>query len=710
MSLRGLTLKRRYRSHEDDLLAGFYLPCLRESNSYSRAVGYFTSTALALAAQGLEPFIQAGGKMRIVASPELPSRDGALIEAGYEERQALVGKTATTQLLSDPLADPLQKRLGLLGWMIARNRLDIKLAVVEREGAAAGIYHEKVGVFSDAEGDHVVFHGSANESRGGLIANFESILVFRSWVQHERDDVEEFRTSFESLWANETSNLRIYSFPEAAAKQLISLAPEEVLDPSELEPTAETPTDAPAQAATAEARVPAIPEGIELRDYQREALRAWFSHDGRGILEMATGAGKTITALAAFERLYGAVSKQGGSLIGIVVCPYQHLVEQWASDAKAFGMDPILCYRSRTQWSEPLSAAIRAIGRRSAPAHLAIATNATFQSEAFRALLADCPEHSLLIADEVHNLGSPGLSEALPQQFSYRLGLSATPERYFDPEGTDAIYGYFGEPVFEFTLEDAIRSGALTPYDYAVSVVELEGDELDLYLDLTRKIGAAIGAGGLSSDAAQILLVARARVLANAHNKLGALREAIGSRRGETHQLVYCGDGSAQHDTGIEAERQIESVVRMLGVELGMRVHPYTAETDVELRERLRRRFSEGDLQALVAIRCLDEGVDIPATRNAFILASSKNPRQYIQRRGRVLRQSPGTGKTHAYVHDFLAVPPEGSMDEGMFETERKLVIGELKRVVGFAQLARNGPAALTSLQELRERYDLLHV
>jgi superfamily II DNA or RNA helicase len=702
MSLKDIPLQRHYRSNEDDLLEQFYQPCLSESVRYRRAVGYFSSGALGLAAQGLEPFLDRGGKMQLVASPELLERDYAGANAGYQARAHAVEKSVTAALRSQPADPETRRQLGLLGRLIAREKLDIRIAIVSR-AEGTGIYHEKFGLFEDADGNRVAFHGSSNESRGGFVKNFESLMVFRSWGPSDEADVDRFESDFDALWEDRTANLEIFDFPDAARRNLIRLAEQEAARGG----PAAKPT---AASAGDRGGVPGIPSTLELRPYQQKALAAWFAARGHGVLEMATGTGKTVTALSVMERLFGALTERGESLMVVVVCPYQHLVEQWAESARLFGLQPILCYRSRSHWSGPLGAAIRAIRQKAVPFEIAIATNATFGSPAFRACLADCPEQSLLIADEMHNLGAPALREALPEQFAYRLGLSATPDRAYDREGTEALSEYFGDVVFSFGLGEAIAAGALTPYEYAVSVVELSGEELESYLELTARIGRAIHAGGLDGPAAQALLVARARIVANARAKLPALAAALRPLASSTHNLVYCGDGNVDSDTGESGQRQIEAVVRLLGRDLGMRVKSYTAETPIDERVDLRRRFAEGDLQALVAIRCLDEGVDIPETERAFLLASTTNPRQYIQRRGRVLRRSPETGKTRAFVQDFLAVPPEGAVDQSLWETERRLVARELERVVEFAQLALNGPVAMDKLGELRQRYGLLHL
>jgi superfamily II DNA or RNA helicase len=700
MSLSDLPLKRRYRSNEDDLMAAFYRPCLGEAVAYRRAVGYFSSAALGLAAQGLDRFVERSGRMQLVISPELMERDLVDADAGYEARARLVEESVTTTLRADPEEDSVRRQLGLLGWLIARDRLDVRVAIVARDNTT-GIYHEKFGLFEDAEGNRVAFHGSANESRGGFVRNFESLMVFRSWVPAETADVEHFERDFDDLWHDRTPNLATFDFPEAAKQELIRMAqssPEERADPK------------PASTRSAIGSRLRAPTSLQLRDYQRQALAAWFAARSRGVLEMATGTGKTVTALAATERLCRALDERGESLMAVVVCPYQHLVDQWAEAARRFGVEPVLCYRSRELWAMELGNLIRAVRHGAVPFGIAIATNATFQGEYLKSLLADCPEQSLIVADEVHNLGAPKLRAALPQQFAYRLALSATPERIYDDEGNAALLDYFGGTVFSFGLGEAIAAGALTPYEYAVSVVELTGEELDAYLELTGKIGRAIHASDLEEPAAQALLIARARIVANARAKIPSLAAALSPFKDLPHNLVYCGDGSVQSDTGDSGSRQIEAAVHLLGREMGMRVKPYTSETPIEERAELRRRFAAGDLQALVAIRCLDEGIDIPETERAFLLASTTNPRQYVQRRGRVLRPSPTTGKRRAYVHDFLAVPPPGAVEQHLWQTERRLVARELERVVEFAQLALNGPIAMDKLSDLRQRYGLLHL
>jgi superfamily II DNA or RNA helicase len=317
----------------------------------------------------------------------------------------------------------------------------------------------------------------------------------------------------------------------------------------------------------------------------------------------------------------------------------------------------------------------------------------------------------LFIADEVHNLGSEAYRLHLPDNATYKLGLSATPERWFDSEGTDALQTYFGKTVFQYTLEEGLNDKVLCPYKYYPVLVPLTEDEASEYCKLTAAIARIMGeesTGGASSGTADALLLKRSRLAATATNKLPLLQQTIFPLKGSAFNLVYCGDGTVESPVDEAIVRQIEAVVYMLGRNCQMLVARYTAETEMDRRSELRQRFAAGIVQCLVAIRCLDEGVDIPETRRAFLLASSTNPRQFIQRRGRVLRRSPG--KDFAEIYDFIVQPPIESLEygSGMFNTMRSLFAKELRRVSEFARLAQNGPEALHSLLPIRKALHLL--
>ncbi|WP_026104415.1 DNA phosphorothioation system restriction enzyme [Anabaena sp. PCC 7108] len=456
---------------------------------------------------------------------------------------------------------------------------------------------------------------------------------------------------------------------------------------------------------------PKMPLSLQLRGYQREAITSWFANNGRGTLKMATGSGKTITALAIACELY----QQIGLQVLLVVCPYRHLVSQWARECEKFNLEPILAFENLRTWQGQLSTQIYNLRSGSQGFVTVITTNSTLIGDGFQSQLKYFPAKTVIIGDEAHNLGAPRLEESLPRNVGLRLALSATPERYFDDGGTESLFDYFGSVLQpEFSLQDAIAQGALVHYLYYPVLVELTEAESIAYLKLTKKIGRSLlyrerdhGDIGDFEDNEDIksLLIQRARLIGTAENKLTALRELMETRKDTSHTLFYCSDGSPE--TGQRSSlRQLKAVSKILGVELGYKVSTYTAQTSLEERETLRCQFESGELQGLVAIRCLDEGVDIPAIQTAVILSSSGNPRQFIQRRGRVLRPHPG--KDRATIFDMIILPPD--LDRETIEVERNLLKKELRRFVEFADLADNAGEARMKLLALQKRYGLLDI
>ncbi|MBW4591767.1 MAG: DNA phosphorothioation system restriction enzyme [Brasilonema angustatum HA4187-MV1] len=456
---------------------------------------------------------------------------------------------------------------------------------------------------------------------------------------------------------------------------------------------------------------PKMPPSLQLRGYQRQAVNNWFANNGRGTLKMATGSGKTITALAIATELYKQINLQ----VLLVVCPYRHLVTQWARECAKFNLQPILAFESLHNWQSQLSTQLYNVRSGSQPFLTVITSNSTLMGDGFQSQLKYFPEKTLIIGDEAHNLGAPKLEESLPRRVGLRLALSATPERYFDESGTQSLFEYFGSVLKpEFTLRDAITQGALVHYLYYPILVELTDIESRAYAKLTRKIGQALLyrerenvelADLEDNEDLKPLLMQRARLIGAAENKLNALRELMSTRAETTHTLFYCSDGS--QEVGERSSlRQLKAVVKTLGIELGYKVSTYTSQTSIEEREVLRRQFESGELQGLVAIRCLDEGVDIPAIQTAVILASSANPRQFIQRRGRVLRPHPG--KERATIFDMIVLPPD--LDRKTLEVERNLLRKELLRLVEFADLADNAGEARIKLLNLQKRYGLLDI
>jgi len=697
--LETLALDISYRSDTANVVSEFYVPCLEKSVLYRRAAGYFTSSGLSLAAKGIAHLIRNGGHIRLVASPHLTESDLAAIAAGYQSRDEIL-RAAAARDVGDAQSELERDRLAALAWLISVGALDIKLAFrVEQytERILRGIYHEKIGIFTDVDGYGVAFTGSQNETVGGLVENFESIDVFCSWMDGPR--VQRKTKEFDALWDDRTTSLAVVDFTSVSQEILqkfkTNVPPN--ADPEERGIVLRTPS-------LSRYRRPSTPESIVLRGYQNEAANSWLKNSGRGILQLATGTGKTITALGIASNL----AKRAGLQGLIVVCPFKHLVSQWADECRRFSMEPILAFEGREAWYDTLTAALSAAGRAAEEFVCVIATNATFASEGFQQRLKYFPKQSLLVVDEVHNVGAGGLSKALPSSINLRLGLSATPERWFDPDGTNRLIEYFG-PVLEpkVGIKEAIELKALVPYRYHPILIDLTEEERIKYLEISARMAKVFSAAGFNDDnpSLRMLSFERARLVASASNKMSALRELGRVLQSQTQMLFYCGDGRVDVPDEDYNRRQIEEVTRVLGAELLMKVAIYDQNTDTDERDEMRRELASGQLQGLVAIKCLDEGVDIPSVKIAVILASSTNPRQFIQRRGRVLRTAPG--KDHAEIYDMIVVPPQEASNS---EAERSLVRKELIRVRQFADLAMNAGEALGQVLELQKHFNLMDV
>lgn len=685
MSLKDLQLPVTIDTSSAQMADDFYVPALSASIRYDRGVGFFSSGWLQMVAQGLIPFASNGGRARIITSPILSEADWNALQQGMQAQIDPVLRAALMRTLTELEADLMEDTLSALAWMVADEILTFKLALPQNK-LAGGDFHDKFGIFQDAEGNQISFNGSPNESIRGMY-NYESNKIFKSWEPAFAPLVEADVKRFDRLWNNNDLNVRVYELPEAARAQILRLRkrkrPYPV--PAWIHKRLHESTD------SYQPSHPLIPSHITLRDYQEEAIAAWFDHRCRGLLEMATGTGKTITALAASARLY----ERKQLLAVIIAVPYQHLVDQWKEEAEAFGYKPILAYQSKSRWLNALNHEIIELNGRYRPFISVITTHTTFIAPDFQAALARLQAPSLLIVDEAHHLGAERSRQNYPHQINYRLALSATPDRWFDDVGTAALREYFGETVFAFPLELAIGV-SLTPYYYYPHLVLLTDDEMAEYEALSAKVARLMNPkDSEKQEALKMLLIKRARLLNTATNKLPVLADLLDQGSAISHTLFYCAPG------------QINDVMRLVGWEKGILINQFTAEESTNERQQLLDDFANGTLQALAAMKCLDEGVDVPSTRTAYFLASSSNPREFIQRRGRILRKAPG--KEYSVIHDLIAVPPATfNRESPNFQAERSVVRRELQRFKEFANPALNKHQALDVIWELAQRYGLL--
>lgn len=725
MSLRDHPIKKEYRSLLDNVVQKFYIPLLKDAVIYKRAVGFFSSSALAEISKGVCELARNGGKIQIVASPYLSDEDILAIQKGYSTREQVIEQALLRELSEEEVDYFSMERLNLLANLIADGILDIRIAYTEN-AKGIGLYHEKMGIIEDAEGNRVAFSGSMNESGTAMTLNYETIDVFCSWESPDSlERVETKENAFSSIWNDTEPNIHVMEFP-SISKALIDKyrrkQPNYEVDAEQFAGTKQLDIMGTQESSSlicpAGARMPG---DITLHDYQKEAIASWVGENYRGIFDMATGTGKTFTGLGAISKLSEDLAD---SLAVIIVCPYQHLVEQWVEDIVRFNMNPIIGYSSSSQkdWKTRLSKAIRDQTLRSDKTFFCfICTNATFTNPFVQEQIGKIRTPILLVVDEAHNFGATSYSHLLDDRFTYRLALSATLERHHDEEGTAFLYHFFGKKCIEYTLERAIAEKKLTPYKYFPVVVYLTENERGDYEQLSYEMSKCIikdrhGKYKLNKHG-EILALRRARIVAGAAEKLEALREQIVPFVHDSNILVYCGttnvmDLSADASGYDEGDlRQIEAVTRILGNEFNMEVAQFTSKENMETRASIKEQFQRGDrLQAIVAIKCLDEGVNIPGIRTAFILASTTNPKEYIQRRGRVLRLAPN--KPYAVIFDFVTLPRPleavSALTIDHAQRDLALVKNELARIKEFGRLSQNPMETNNLIWAMQDAYHIL--
>lgn len=685
MALSSLAFPTILDTSSADLIADFFVPALANAVRYDRGVGYFSSGWLRITARGMGTFAANSGRARWVTSPILDESDWHALLTGDQARSDPILRAVIARNIKELEQTLAQDTLSAMAWMVADGILDFKLALPANK-LHGGDFHDKFGLFTDSDGNQLSFNGSYNESIQGT-RNYESIKIFGAWEPAFAPLVQADGARFERLWNNQDPNVQIYDLPQAARDQIVQLRSGARPYPEPAWLKVLTLREArPGYSVTH----PYLPEKVILRDYQEQAINAWFAHGCQGLFEMATGTGKTITALAAATRLFAREQR----LAVIITVPYQHLVDQWETETAAFGFRPILAYQSKASWLDDLNHEILDFNGGYRNFISVITTHTTFASPAFQATIGRLKTPALILADEAHHLGAEQSRQHYPTHIPFRLALSATPDRWFDDVGTAALRAYFGQTVFALTLEEAIGV-SLTPYYYYPHLVPLTDEEMAEYQTLFIKIARLMHqADAEKQETLKILLLQRSILLNNAQNKLTVLSELLDRVNYVEHTLFYCAPG------------QIEDVLRLTGLEKGLLVHRFTAEESAPERQRLLHDFARGHLQALVAMKCLDEGVDIPSTRTAYFLASSSNPREFIQRRGRILRKAPG--KEYSVIHDLIAVPPLGLDEQSpTFAMERSIVRHELQRFREFANPARNKHEAFAVIWEIARHYGL---
>lgn len=684
----------------------FFTEALIESKSFDLGLGFFSSSGIRCLAYGFAIFIANGGKMRIVINHILSEQDKTAINNGqngnfddFEEKIL-----NNIEQLCNTLSREDKQFFRCLSYLIAHKRIEF-VATISTQG---GLGHDKYGVFTDEIGNKVAFAGSANFSHTAMELNGESIQAFTSWK--DKDRVTELESIFESTWKGDTPHLKHIPLNKVTTfvrnkfgeMELHGLIEEEINLHDDIEEYNAEKTimskplsDRLLQKIKLKEQEPRFPYP-EKRHIQVEAYQAWRDNNKQGIFAMATGSGKTVTALNCLLE----ESKQNRTYKAIIVVPTQALALQWEDAAKGFNFQDVLSTHTNKEWKKDLSRYTTKCLLNSNRNLILITTYATFIRKTVQEFVSKTKgiENFVFIADEAHNLGSRGPLKHLPTKIKYRIGLSATPERAYDEVGSRKLYEFFNSMppkyTFCFTMKQAIEEGILCRYNYHPIFVPLTYTELEEYTRITEHLRRFIDAetGKYKKDA-EMLLMKRKRIIHKAQNKkieVSRLLKTLSKEKELKYTFVFVPEGYEPDYADVDDYRIDDNDIHIIDEyaemfkDLDYRYHKYI--TGLDDAPCILKNFSDGDIQVLLSMKCLDEGVDIPRAEYAIFISSTGNPRQFIQRRGRVLRKA--EGKTQATIWDLVVTPP--NIDGCNSSLEANLFKSEVKRILNFAALAEN--------------------
>ena len=711
MEYTDLNIHEAYETGEDDLIMDFYVPMLANAKRYDRIAGFFSSTSLALSARGIAGLIANNGTMRLIASPRLSPEDAAMINNSVEDPETLIANCLLKGIDGSNITDQFcRDHVAALGWMLASGRLEMRVAVITDSAGRITtdqyLVHQKVGIFYDREYNALSFSGSNNESASGWLGNIEEFKTFKSWEPGQRSYLKSDQNKFDAFWTNTRKGVKVKLLPEAVAEKLIEIGKDFDIERISVQKYFEHIN----------------PEGKKLNKlrlfyYQEDAVKKWIDNGKNLLLEMATGTGKTRTAIGCMRH---ALRNQNRQLLIVIACPQSTLTMQWKADIESLdlGVDidaTQICDGTQHSWKRELRNKCRQLTAGLYDNLLIYTTHQTCSSPDFISIVQDVKRTDcFFIGDEVHGMGASKTRNGLLEIYNMRLGLSATPSRWFDDEGSELITSYFGNDSYKFTIEQALSTPNpltnkpfLVNYNYHPRFISLTDEELEEYKELSEKITRMNNSRDKEefADILEFLLFRRADIEKEAENKYDELERILDEMQKE------CGSkGERIKDTIIfVSDGQIGRVLQTLK-KRKIAAHKFTQAEGTEPssrfggiseREYLIQQFTKGKYQILVAIKCLDEGIDIPSAQTGIIMASSTNPREYVQRIGRIIRQAPG--KSSATLYDLILHPDlSGFRDETLAGFEEKVFRKEMERV---KDLCAN---ALNNAKVLRDVYSVL--
>lgn len=722
------SLDRDYKTGSENEPLQFYLDGLANSNEFSLLLGYFSSSAINLLSVGFASFISKGGKMKMVINHLLSAKDKEAISRVKNNPNAIKVFDLTDIVSLGRVLDEYDTHFfECLAYLIAEKRIEIKV-IKPKNGK--GIAHYKSGVFSDGQ-DAVGYQASCNFTYYGLSENIEQLEAFLSWengrsnklIKKQLEIIEDYFTEkdkdVEYVSVNEIEVVLKDRFGKKDLNELL-VQEEQLLRKKQsliLNPKLKKTITKLFSEIEIIRRIPKFPYPEGPREYQIKAYNSWVANNYKGMFAMATGTGKTITSLNCLLNEY----KKTGIYRAIITVPTTALVEQWKKECAKFNFKNIITVSSKENWDKNL-AFFNTASKLIDTSYIVIVTYASLPRSKFQSYFTQLPKDTILIADETHNLGSQGLLRLLPNMhLEKRIGLSATPHRKFDKAGNQAIQEFFNdEPpyIVSYSMEEALNIGWLCKYTYHPHIVKLTDQEIEKYKELSLQLlrmGLFDKQTGSFKSTPEIekKLLERKRIIHKAANKLevfkAILRSEFDKRKNLKYTLIYVPEGIEtsfdETDFSIETEdenRLINKYTKAVSqTDDSVMVKQFTANSSD--REEILKNFEESNIHVLASMKCLDEGVDVPRSELAIFCASTGNPRQFIQRRGRVLRLH--KDKIHATIHDLVVVPEVS--DESAFEMEKGLVKKELERVVDFANLAMNKTDTYETLKNILDYYNL---
>jgi superfamily II DNA or RNA helicase len=643
MDFKDLIINRSYISKGNNNIADSFLnPVLKYTKTYKRSVGFFSSGVFDTIEEGIVFLVRNGGYIQLIASPKLNEEDVEAIRLGYEKRKQLISNCFTREFEKE-IEKLNNTKLQMLYDLIARGILDIKIAVTDENGN----YHDKLGILKDVLGNTIVFYGSSNSSYSGYRSNYERIRVSKSWEVGFEEIVREEEEEFDNLWSNKNEFVEVYEYTEEARKCIIEVV---------------------------EKRIKGIEsDAITLRDYQKQAIKAWKDNNYHGFYVMATGTGKTWTAIYSAKELI-----ENNPCMVVICAPYKHLVKQWSEDVeKAFGDAKIILVSSEnSNWENQIIEEIIRKKYNSSKQIIIISTIASFRMKRFMETICKSDEDKLLIVDEAHRFTER--PESLNRIFRFMLGLSATPFSGKSANKGYELMKFFGGQVFSLPIEEALDRGYLVPYFYYPIFVNATEDEEIKFNAITRVILSCFKNGVcINSDLLVKSLRNRLRIISMAEEKQTRIDEIIDTIEEKNHCVVYCGDGRLFDNKTGEELRHIQAIKRILSNH-DFKSSQFTAKENISERMQLVDSFNKGEISALAAIRCLDEGINIPSIKSALILSSNDDYREFVQRRGRILRTY--EEKSSANIYDVVVLPSGNLQQWAAIELRRCYEYGRLSK------------------------------